>query len=94
LYNRVTKNIILASVPLITSGISNNGYAHLGEVTNKGFELGLSWDDKINENLSYSISGNYSYNDNKLNKVVQGVNPIRGGVLEMVNTLSCFLKLQ
>jgi TonB-linked SusC/RagA family outer membrane protein len=81
LYNRVTKNIILASVPLITSGISNNGYAHLGEVTNKGFELGLSWDDKINENLSYSISGNYSYNDNKLNKVVQGVNPIRGGSL-------------
>ena len=81
LYNRVTKNIILASVPLITSGISKNGYAHLGEVTNKGFELGLSWDDKINENLSYSISGNYSYNDNKLNKVVQGVNPIRGGSL-------------
>lgn len=80
-YNRVTKNIILASIPLLTSGISNNGYAHLGEVTNKGIELGLSWDDKINENLSYSIGGNYSYNDNKLNKVIQGVSPIRGGSL-------------
>ena len=81
LYNRVTKNIILQSVPLITSGISKNGFAHLGEVTNKGIELGLSWEDKINENLSYSISGNYAYNDNNLNKVTQGINPIRGGSL-------------
>ena len=81
LYNRVTKNIILASVPLMTSGISKNGYAHLGEVTNKGFELGLSWDDKITQDLTYSISGNYSFNDNKLNKVMPGINPIRGGSL-------------
>lgn len=80
-YNRVTKNIILGAIPLIPSGISNYGYAHLGEVTNKGIELGLSWDDKINENLSYSIGGNYSYNDNKLNKVPTNINPIRGGSL-------------
>jgi len=80
-YNRVTKNIILGAIPLIPSGISNYGYTHLGEVTNKGIELGLSWDDKINENLSYSIGGNYSYNDNKLNKVATNINPIRGGSL-------------
>ena len=80
-YNRVTKNIILGATPLMTSGISNYGFAHLGEVTNKGIELGLSWDDKINENLSYSIGGNYSYNDNKLNKLATNINPIRGGSL-------------
>ncbi|MCZ2083069.1 MAG: SusC/RagA family TonB-linked outer membrane protein [Flavobacteriales bacterium] len=82
LYNRVTKNIILAMVPVSTSGISQNGFAHLGEVTNKGFEVMLSWDDKINEDWSYNLSGNYSHNKNNLNKLSdENVSPIRGGGL-------------
>ena len=82
IYNRVTKNIILALIPVSTSGISQNGYAHLGEVTNKGFEAFLSWDDKIGENWSYNISGNFSHNKNNLNKLAdQDVNDIRGGGL-------------
>ena len=81
LYNRVTKNIILALIPVSTSGISQNGYAHLGEVSNKGIEASLSWDSKINEDWSYNINGNYSYNKNNLNKVQDGISPVRGGGL-------------
>ncbi|WHF52003.1 SusC/RagA family TonB-linked outer membrane protein [Chryseobacterium gotjawalense] len=81
-YNRITKNIILAMIPVSTSGISQNGYAHLGEVTNKGFELMLSWADKINENWSYNLSGNFSHNKNNLSKLAnENVNPIKGGDL-------------
>ncbi|WP_133440252.1 SusC/RagA family TonB-linked outer membrane protein [Chryseobacterium salivictor] len=81
-YNRITKNIILAMIPVSTSGISQNGYAHLGEVTNKGFELMLSWDDKINENWGYNLSGNFSHNKNNLSKLAnENVNPIKGGDL-------------
>lgn len=81
-YNRVTKNVILDQVPLMTSGISLAGLSHLGEVTNKGIEVNLGWDDKINENWSYSINGNYSFNKNNLNKLANAnVNDIRGGGL-------------
>ena len=82
LYNRLTKNIVLALIPVSTSGISQNGYAHLGEVSNKGIEANLSWDSKINEDWSYNISGNYSYNKNNLDNLADdNVSPIRGGGL-------------
>lgn len=81
-YDRRTKNIILGTVPLITSGISNNGLSHMGEVTNKGLEFTLGWDDNVGENFSYFINGNYSMNDNNLNKLAnQNVNDYTGGDL-------------
>lgn len=32
-----------------------------GEVRNRGFEVTASWNDRINKNFSYFISGNFSY---------------------------------
>lgn len=32
-----------------------------GEVRNRGFELQATWKDKLNKNLSYYVSGNFSY---------------------------------
>nr|WP_315201888.1 TonB-dependent receptor [uncultured Flavobacterium sp.] len=37
---------------------SEKFYTNAGEIENKGFEFTASWNDKINDNLSYSISGN------------------------------------
>lgn len=34
---------------------------NLGEVRNRGFELSASWNDKINKDWSYFVSGNFSY---------------------------------
>lgn len=34
---------------------------NLGEVRNRGFEISANWSDKINRNLSYFVSGNFSY---------------------------------
>jgi hypothetical protein len=45
----------------VTSGISNASPAHVGEVSNKGYEVSLRWDDKITENLSW-FGGNFSNN--------------------------------
>jgi hypothetical protein len=47
-----TTNVILNTKPYVTSGISNAS-AHVGEVSNKGYEVSLRWDDKITDNLSY-----------------------------------------
>ncbi len=81
LYNKVTTNIVLASIPPSTSGISDLGYSHLGKVSNKGYEIMLGWQDTAGENFSYSFNANYSHNKNRLDEIVSGVNPILGGSL-------------
>lgn len=34
---------------------------NLGEVRNRGFELSIGWNDRINKNFSYVVTGNFSY---------------------------------
>lgn len=40
-----------------------------GEVRNRGFEAQISWNDKINKNFSYFLSGNFSYLENKVSDI-------------------------
>jgi TonB-linked SusC/RagA family outer membrane protein len=42
--------------------------ANIGETENKGFEVELTHNMKINNNFSYYIKGNYTYNRNKILK--------------------------
>jgi TonB-linked SusC/RagA family outer membrane protein len=81
-YNKKTDNVILYVRPYSTSGISVATPAHVGEVSNKGYEIALRWDDKISDNLSYWLGGNFSYNKNELSGL-KGVNlsPVVGGNL-------------
>ncbi|HAY3552018.1 SusC/RagA family TonB-linked outer membrane protein [Elizabethkingia meningoseptica] len=81
-YNRLTKNIILNVVDPMASGKERTYPAHVGEVQNRGVELGLNWNDKIGQDFSYSIGANYSYNKNKLTKITRtDISQISGGSL-------------
>jgi hypothetical protein len=53
--------------------------AHVGEVSNKGYEVSLRWDDKITDNLSYWFGGNFSNNKTKFKRCYSA--PINGGDL-------------
>ena len=66
MYDKNTKNLILNTTPFITSGVSVSSPAHVGEVSNKGYEVSLRWDDKITDKLSYFIGGNFAANKNRL----------------------------
>jgi TonB-linked SusC/RagA family outer membrane protein len=82
LYDKKTTNVILNTIPYTTSGVSNASPAHVGEVSNKGYEISLRWDDKINDNLSYWVGGNYSNNKNELKSLKSTtLSPINGGDL-------------
>lgn len=82
LYDKNTTNAILYVLPLSTSGITQRTPSHVGEVSNKGYEIALRWDDKINDNLSYWVGGNFSHNKNELASLTnQGIAPIVGGSL-------------
>lgn len=81
-YDKNTTNVILNTIPYTTSGVSSASPAHVGEVSNKGYEVSLRWDDKINDNLSYWIGGNYSNNKNELKSLKNTtLSPINGGGL-------------
>ncbi|WP_292009234.1 SusC/RagA family TonB-linked outer membrane protein [Chryseobacterium sp.] len=82
-YNRKTKNIILAVTPYMATGISEVNYSHMGSVTNKGAEVSLNWSDKVGQDFSYSVGANYSYNKNRLTSIDSSkpVSQISGGSL-------------
>ncbi|MCM0666628.1 SusC/RagA family TonB-linked outer membrane protein [Flavobacterium tyrosinilyticum] len=65
-YSKNTNNAILNVTPYSTSGITVESPTHVGEVSNKGYEIALRWDDKITDNLSYWVGGNFSHNKNEL----------------------------
>ncbi|ASK29861.1 SusC/RagA family TonB-linked outer membrane protein [Chryseobacterium sp. T16E-39] len=82
-YNRKTKNIILAVTPYLGTGISEVNYSHMGSVVNKGAEVGLNWSDKVGEDFSYSVGANYSFNKNRLTSIdaSKPISQINGGSL-------------
>jgi TonB-linked SusC/RagA family outer membrane protein len=63
IYDRRTDDVILdLTVPPAVS--EGKVYVNSGEITNKGYEITLRWQDDINENLRYWIGGNFSQNEN------------------------------
>ncbi|HKO75627.1 MAG TPA: SusC/RagA family TonB-linked outer membrane protein [Flavobacterium sp.] len=65
-YDKNTSNVILNTKPYLTSGITAASPAHVGEVSNRGYEISLRWDDKITDDFSYWVGGNFSNNKNEI----------------------------
>lgn len=66
-YNKTTRDWLVEVPTLAHSGVSTmqiNG----GDVTNKGIELAVSWNDKIGE-FNYYVSANIAKNSNEVTKV-------------------------
>lgn len=78
-YNRLTKNAVF-DIPVLGSlGTSGNPIGNQADIRNRGMEFLATWKDNINKDFSYSISGNFSINSNKVTRVATGGNPIYGG---------------
>jgi len=71
-YSKKTTDLFL-NQPISTLSGFNSISANVGEMTNKGLELSLSYDIIRNDNprdLQWSINGNIAYNENKIDKLV------------------------
>lgn len=79
LYNKLTKNWLIAAPLLATAGVSTNPFINGGNVTNKGIELQLSYNDRVGKDFSYSVSGSYAYNKNLINNIPTADGIIHGG---------------
>ena len=65
-YNKTTDGI-LTSFTLPNS--NQRFFTNLGKLTNKGIELGLSYNDNITKDLGYNVSTNFAYNKNIVNSI-------------------------
>ncbi len=74
-YYKKTKDWIVQAPVLATAG-ANAPYINGGNVTNKGVELGLTWDDNIAKDFNYHVSANMSYNKNEVGEI-----PTEGGII-------------
>ena len=67
LYNRLTDGILYAKTLPLTVGDKSAPIENLAEVTNKGFEITLGWNDNIGK-FNYSVAANLGYNKNEVSK--------------------------
>ncbi|MFY7910445.1 MAG: SusC/RagA family TonB-linked outer membrane protein [Emticicia sp.] len=59
IYNRITTDMLFPVEVQFTQGVAINPFQNIGEMQNKGFELGLNYTDKKGD-FTYSIGGNIS----------------------------------
>ena len=65
-YNRTTKDILTSvTLPNETRGYFTN----LGEISNKGVEVSVGWNDAIGKDFTYNVSANFSYNKNVVKSI-------------------------
>jgi len=79
IYNRVTSNVVFYA-PIATGGGTADLLGNNGTVQNMGLELGLSWNDKITDDLSYNIGFNATTLRNNVLKL-QGRDYIPGAIV-------------
>lgn len=67
-YTKKTKDWLVAAPILDIYGVSAS-YINGGDVENKGFEIALTWNDKIGTGFNYHVSANLAYNKNEVTRL-------------------------
>jgi TonB-linked SusC/RagA family outer membrane protein len=70
--SKSTDQIVPVGLPG-SSGFASK-YVNIGEMTNKGFELTVSGTPIKTKNFNWNVSGNFSFNRNKVTKLAPGIN--------------------
>lgn len=67
-FDRVTTDMLFRIPPSFGAGDAQAPFTNIGQITNKGFDVGLTWSDKKGD-FSYSIGGNLSRYTNNVDKL-------------------------
>ncbi|MDR6941601.1 SusC/RagA family TonB-linked outer membrane protein [Mucilaginibacter pocheonensis] len=80
-YNKKVSNALTkVGLPGILGDPDNTYITNAASYSNKGFEVGLKWNDKINDKLSYNVGANISYNKNNVIGLNGGQALFGGGI--------------
>ena len=67
-YKRKTKDLLIAGPNIAING-TNPAAINGGDIENTGFELALTWNDRIGKDFSYNVGVNFATNKNKVTRV-------------------------
>ena len=90
-YYKKTKDWIVQPAVIATAG-ADAPYINGGDVTNKGIEINLTWNDKIGKNFKYSLGANMAYNKNEVGSIPTADGIIHGSTNVMFNNQSEFYR--
>ncbi len=68
IYNKLTTGILYTPDMFMVMGNATAPRQNIAEVTNRGIELEIGWNDKIGDDFSYSVKGQFAYNKNFVSK--------------------------
>lgn len=78
-YDKLTKDIILEPQVSFVAGFPGQIPLNAGEVRNRGFEISVNYNEKINDDWRFTFSPGFSYNKNKVEKLYAGEDIITDG---------------
>ena len=81
-YKKDTKNWLVEAPLLATAGVSKAPFINGGNVRNSGIEAEVTFNDNIGRNFKFSISGNYTYNKNRVTSI-----PTKDGIIHGATNL-------
>ena len=77
-YKKTTKDWLVRAPMLLSYG-TNAPYVNGGDIENRGYEIQLSWNDKIGKDFVYGVSFNFSHNKNEVTRLANSEGIIHGG---------------
>lgn len=83
-YKKTTKDW-LVQAPILDSYGTNAPYINGGDVENKGFEVALTWNDRIGKDFTYGARFNLSHNKNEVTRIANEEGIIHGPTAVLAN---------
>lgn len=77
-YKKTTRDWLVPA-PILASYGTGAPYINGGDIVNKGIELSLNWNDRV-EDFTYSVTANLSHNKNEITRIANNEGIIRSEV--------------
>jgi TonB-linked SusC/RagA family outer membrane protein len=79
-YVKTTKDWLVRAPILSYYGMGSDGapYINGGDIENKGYEIGLNWNDRIADGLTYGAGLNLAYNHNEVIRIANAEGILHG----------------
>jgi hypothetical protein len=87
----------LVQAPVLGSyGVPSSGapYINGGDILNKGYEVGLNWNDHSGRDFTYGINVNMSYNQNEVTRIANSEGIIHGPSNVLSQSTGEFFRVQ
>ena len=92
-YKKTTKDWLVVAPMLLSYG-TGAPYINGGDIENKGYEVQLSWNDRINKDFTYNVSVNFSHNKNEVTRLANSEGIIHGGSNAIAQNTAELYRLQ